>query len=362
MHSLLVPLAALAAAAPAPASYEGVWQGTVGDLPVRACFTNREWGAFGAYYYLSHLKLITLETPEKGSEVFLEGSESGVKGPGWTLDALVGDALSGRWVGQGRALPIRLKRLAKAAEDETPCASRLFHAPRLVGLGIASRRAQKDGLAYTILSLDDRERFDVEVETFQLNGKDVGVGRLNAELRRPLSDDPPEWLECVRGALANGTFGGGFTDTHEPSMISARWLAVVHRYDLFCGGAHPDSGSNYRTFDRVTGREVDLHDWLGARAVKRERPEGETEDVKTLTPAFRNVVLKGWKAENQECDEVVRGEEYWTIGLTRTGFVLAPLLAHVVQACGEEFNVPFARLRPFLTPEVARNAEMLQRP
>ncbi len=49
----------------------GIWTGTVGTLPVNVCLQDK--GAneynFGAYYYLSHLKLINLQTSDKDTEV-----------------------------------------------------------------------------------------------------------------------------------------------------------------------------------------------------------------------------------------------------------------------------------------------------
>lgn len=367
MPSLLVALAALAAATPAPAAYEGVWQGTVGDVAVRACFTNRQWGPFGAYYYLSQLKLIPLATPEKGTQTYREGEGADTNLPGWIVDQVVGDELRGRWAAPDRTLPIRLKRMAMARaveeEEEAPCASRLFHGPRLAGLGTTTRSARKDGVAYTILSLDHRGRFEAGVRTFQLHGRSPSLDRINAELRRPLSADPPDWLECALAALSTRPVEGGFDESQEPTMISSRWLALVRGYDVYCGGAHPDTGWNYRTFDLAVGREVDLHDWLRGKAVKRERFEGDSTEFKTLRPAFvADVVLKGWKAEQAECRSVMTKQAYWSIGLTRSGFVFAPLLAHAVQACAEDFRVPFARLRPYLTPEGERNAARLQRP
>ena len=63
---MLAPLAAIAAVlAPADsAELAGVWEGTVGSLPVRACFVRRDWGTFGAYYYLSQRRLIPLDGDE----------------------------------------------------------------------------------------------------------------------------------------------------------------------------------------------------------------------------------------------------------------------------------------------------------
>jgi hypothetical protein len=56
-------LAALALSAPVQAApaWHGVWQGSVGTLPVRACLQERsETYRNGSYYYLSRLQPIAL--------------------------------------------------------------------------------------------------------------------------------------------------------------------------------------------------------------------------------------------------------------------------------------------------------------
>ena len=42
------------------------------------------------------------------------------------------------------------------------------------------------------------------------------------------------------------------------------------------------------------------------------------------------------------------------------GFVFSPDLPHVSQACGDEFTVPFARVRALLTREGAANVDALR--
>jgi hypothetical protein len=142
-------------------------------------------------------------------------------------------------------------------------------------------------------------------------------------------------------------------------MIARRWLSVAHHWDGFCGGAHPDSSNSHRLFDRASGAEVDLNDWLNETAVRREGPRGSDEEIKTLQPAFREAILSGWHPE-ADCEDVIRTAEFWNIGLRRDGFVLEPSLPHVAQACGETFTLPFDRLRPFLTEEGAANLRALR--
>lgn len=65
----LALLLALAADPPQPA-WQGVWQGTVGTLPVRACLIRDDY-SHSFYYYLGRLRPILLEQ-QGGSRLWLE--------------------------------------------------------------------------------------------------------------------------------------------------------------------------------------------------------------------------------------------------------------------------------------------------
>jgi hypothetical protein len=272
---MLAPLLALAAiAAPAPsADLAGIWEGNVGNLPVRACFVRRDEDRFGAYYYLSRLQLIPLQAEESGSG-FREGAGDDRNQPRWTIERVDAAELVARWSNSGRTLPVLLHRLAGQAGEDSPCASFLFQRPRLAGVRTSSSRATVDGVGYTKLTLDPRGRFDVHFETFALDGTDEATRRINAAVGEGLAGDPPSWFECITDSLGEGPLEGGFEESLTPRMITRRWLGVVHHWEGFCGGAHPDSSNTYRTFDLGNGREIDLHDWLNGNAVHREQLEG----------------------------------------------------------------------------------------
>jgi len=358
---VIAPLLTLAAAAAAaPAGLPGVWEGTIGDLPVRACFTGRESYTFGAYYYLSRRQLIALNEVEGSASAFYEGNGGLAAQPRWLIENAAGDRLAGRWTGGARTLPVRLRRVARQEGEDSPCGSMAFHQPRLEGVHVARTRASAEGVVYTKLALDHGGRFDVTVESFALDGDGAAIRQINAALARGFAGDPPEWLGCIQDSLSDGGFEGSFAEILAPAMVSRRWLSVSHHWDGFCGGAHPDSSNTYRLFDLESGREADLYDWLNARAVRREGPRGTGEESKTLTPALRAAILAGWRAEASECEEVVRDSDYWNIGLTRQGITFSPSLPHVVQACEEDFTMSFARLQPFLSAEGAANARALQ--
>jgi hypothetical protein len=368
MLRLAGTLAALAAASVAaaadetpPPAWQGVWQGSVGNLPVRACFAHEDWGSFGAYYYMSRLQLIPLQPSDTNKEEFVEGESNDAKAPRWRIEAVKGGVLGGRWTQGVRTLPVRLTRMgAPGHVEDQPCSSHVFQAPRLVGVHVVARPAVKDGVAYTRLILDHGGHFpSVAVETLRLEGSGDAIRRVNARLAEPLTAETPEWLDCVQSALDQGPNEGEMDEKIVPKIITRRWLAVMDESESYCGGAHPNSGSAPRLFDLVSGREEDLHDWLNERAIKRERFGSGTEEAKKLAPAFRTFLLGRWKG-NADCDDVVRTEDFWQIELTRTGMVFTPELAHAVQACGESFALPFARLQPYLSAEGKAKAEALR--
>jgi hypothetical protein len=270
----------------------------------------------------------------------------------------------GTWAQAGKSLAIQLTRVpgVKLGEDETPCGSMAFQEPRLKGVRTVTKAATKDGVAYTRLILDHGGHFgeDVGVETFALAGDTPAVRKINAKLREPLAGGADGWLDCIRMAANNSPYGGANSQTIAPRMITRRWLIVMDETGWDCGGAHPDNASVPRTFDLTTGAEVNVFDWFNDKAIKREPVEGY-EPLVSLRPQFRSMVLGGWKADDAECTDAVRTDEYWHAEPTRTGFTFTPDLPHVAQACGEDFKVPFVKLQPWLNDKGKAAIAMLAR-
>lgn len=348
------------ASAPKAAAIAGVWEGTIGQLPVRACFDQHDWGTTGGYYYRSHLRAIALQQQDGKMPMFTEGeAEPDASTPRWTIGQVEGDTLHGSWSQGAKTLTIAMKRLRLAEEADSPCDSMLFQGPRLEGIRTIRKPAVKDGVPYTRLILDHRGHFaeDVSVESFVLNDNSPATRAINAELSKQLSG-VDGWFECIRMAWHLGS--DGYTgQTIAPHMISKRWLVVVDENGWFCGGAHPDDASTAHLFDRRTGKEVDVLQWFNAKAVKREKFEGDPQFVEMLQPAFRTMLLAGWKPDD-DCGEAVRSADFWDAELTWTGFVFTPGLAHIEEACEEPFRASFAKLMPYLTVEGRRNIAELQ--
>ena len=350
-----------APAAPGLPGFAGVWDGTIGTLPVRACFDESADESFGVYFYRSHLETIPLIKDDKGQSLYSEGWPSDANAPRWALTEIAPDEIGGTWTQGSRTLPIRLERVPVAAtgEDEGPCNSMEFEQPRLEGVQVARSKAVKDGVAYTKLTLDHHGHFgdSIDVESFELPGDSPAIRAINAALKKAFDEkDEASWLGCVRFAFP---WGGEHHESFEPRMISHRWLVVNHHWDGYCGGAHPESWNSTQSFDLTSGREIDVLDWFNAKAVKRTVYEGDPEVFKTMEPGFGRVVIGRWKGDG-DCEGTIDTEEWWNFELTRTGFVFTPSLAHVVQACEEDFTVPFSKLLPYLTPEGRKIVAELQ--
>lgn len=328
----------------------GVWQGTVGTLPVRACLTRRYDGAgAGLYFYSSRLQLIALEQ-QGSSKAWREGAGSAKASPRptWQFAAVARGVLTGTWIDGIRQLPFRLTRLA--SESDEPCGSLAFNTPRLKPLTVTRTRATLDGVAYTRLFFDPGRalRDDVKLETFALKGVDLETSRINVRLFEPFAKKPADnrWWDCIAGGLASPGMGGNYEQTITPTLISPRWLAATMATGYYCGGAHPDGETISLVFDRATGAAVDLNGWLNAAALE-PRPDIDKSSF-ALKPALRRLAMAQDREMEADCRAPVAEAQFWDIGLTRAGLAFTPGLPHVLAPCANAMIVPWTALAPYL--------------
>lgn len=354
--ALALPASLQAAAAQAAPAWHGVWQGTIGTLPVRVCLQQRsEDFSNGSYYYLSKLQPIALSREDDGrwSE---EAGGGGASSGRWTLGSASPGRIAGVWHGGGRSLPIALTRVSGAAAEEDPCGTSAFIAPRLRPVKIAAKPALKDGFTYTELVYDVGPSFpDVAIVSFAYSPHRPGDAVINAALRvdpaKP--EGEADYAGCMRMALASLGRDGDFVFSYAPALVTSEFVSVAANSGGFCGGAHPDESTWHLTFDRASGKRIDLARWFTPRGVLRDAGEAGTA-IRRITPALRELVLKHFpfgKGEDAECREAVASEEYWDLALDRGGIAFTPSLAHVVQACEDTAVVPFAELGAFFSPE-----------
>lgn len=350
----LLPLASLAAV-PAPAfaaqpAWEGVWQGTVGTLPVRACLSQTsEDYARGSYYYMSKLVPIALQKEEAAGAWSEHEGGAEDSGGNWTLANDGDNRLTGQWRSGTKNLPIVLTRVAAPANDFGPCNSSEFHAPRVRPIRVTSAPETRDGIAYTKLTYNLGPGFpDSSIVGFAIREQQPGDRAINAALRVDTTKPDADYLACDHQQVAMQGTAGSFSYEAEPDLLTADFLSATISSGGDCGGAHPDDSTFHRTFDRKTGHAVDLGNWFNARGVKA-RTAGDDSPYRELTPALRSAVLRHFKFEESECREAVSSADYWDIALGRTGLAFTPSLPHVAEACAEPATVPFRELSAWLS-------------
>ena len=343
---------ALAVALPSQAAtppWHGVWQGTIGRLPVRACLQQRG-GDYqnGSYYYLRQLKPIALEHQDDGTWTEQAGGGETVTGR-WSV-ALTGGRLAGQWRGGKATLPIALTRVAAAAGEDDPCGSDAFMAPRVRPIRVLTKPASKGGFAYSVLTYAVGPSFaDVSITSFAFPPTRLGDAAINAALRidpaKP--DGDADYLGCFKGQLASLGIDGDFQFSYEPALVTPELMSVAVSAGGSCGGAHPSMSNKHLAFERMTGKAIDLERWFNDHGLKPD------VGLRPLTPALKAVVLKHFPSgqdADADCREVVADSDYWDLAIDRHGIAFDPSLPHVAQGCGDTAIVPFAELAPFLSP------------
>ena len=323
-------------------------------MPIRLCLNWHQYGSLGSYYYLKYLKPIAIKPRSEMPGAWAEQPD-GPNQPLWQIEMAGSDQMKGSWTLGKRQMPVRLDRVPGDFEElEQPCGSMLHNRPRLTGIKVKTERSHLDGVAYTREMLVPGSQFNesVEIETFRIDGRSPASQRINSALHKPLKGYAAggPWFDCLISATNLTGLDGEFAEIVKPTMIGKRWLAVDQQVGGFCGGAHSYSGNSSRVFDLQTGAEIDLHDWLTDWVVERSG-DGAGGETATLRPNIRKAILAKWRAEDEDCQQIVEETVFWDIGLSRSGFIFTPSLPHAAQACTESFPMNFSQLRPFLNAE-----------
>jgi hypothetical protein len=338
----LVAAPAQAQTTPRP-GWDGVWQGTVGNLPVRACFSQRteDWSV-GSYYYLSRMRAIPLRRADNGSWTE-NGDPSGTVTGTWALRP-AGNRMTGEWRQGSRRLAVNLTQVPAALIEDGACASPEFMAPRQRPVTMRATPKTVDRLAYSEEIYNVGPHLpDVTIRNFSFVPRQPGDRAINTALRiNPRqADDPADYLTCLRDSLGSTGSDGGFDFLQRPTLASRDFLVIEIAGGGSCGGAHPYTYGFHRTFDRRSGQRIDLSTWFSAAAVIPRLPD-DGPDEHHLTPAFRTAVLAQARGLQSDCREVVEQSDYWDIALTRTAMEFTPGLPHVAQACADPITMPFA--------------------
>ena len=354
-------LAQTAQAAPDLEAMHGVWRGTIGNLPVHACYDAGDYSNEGKYYYSKRLSTIPLRADDKTPGELTEGWAAKDVAR-WRMTTIGKDQAEGAWSGKGRTLPIRLTRMPFATSDEssTACSSLAFVEPILAATRIVRTPARDHGLAIEKWKLaypDD----SISVESVQLKGARPAIAIINRRLREPFDKADDGWKWCLRNA---GPFGAGYHDAVTVSWVTSRWLSVNLFNESYCGGAHPNNSNQPILLDRRTGNAANLYSWFRSAFSNREKVEGYSETIDSLKAGLFELVIRTHPRtgdKDKECGDAVETASSWTLELKAEGIAFTPDLPRVVMACGDEVVMPWAKLKPYLSAIGKKEVAALRR-
>ena len=350
----LLTAPAAAQEAEAKPAWVGVWQGTIGKLPVIACLDKRyNSGGIGSYYYRKHLKPIGLWLYDDSPD-WVEHPPGENKTARWTFNSVGADTITGTWSDGKRRLPIRLTALAwqDAETAYIPCEALAFISPRLAGGEVIQEAAETDGIAYVSHRYRNPPQLDVSANGFSLIVDQPGDAAINAAVANyiPTGTLADDWVECLSGAMSHLGGDGYFDRDVRPEMISDAFIAISIAGSTYCGGAHPNHVGFHRLFDRQSGEEIELDEWFADAAFQTDE-----YDTRPMTEGFRDHVLAfadavGSEADyDAECLALARTQGYWNLQLTRDGVTFTPDLPHVATACENPISLPWSALDDWLS-------------
>lgn len=324
------PAIAANTAALSVGSASGLWRGTVGKQEVMVLLGD----CGSSYYYLRHMQTISLS--EKGALNWKESVNDKVTGY-WKLEPQSADELAGSWASEDgkRSAPIRLKRAAIEKIKSNECAdlTAAYDVPRQDMKNLVVSDAKFGDLPYRTLELSG-----LNIVSFEIPPGKFNVPRLNKGLREGLQSDLRERADCMDNAGSNG---GSFDTSTRPSRLVAGHILVTESHtNVYCGGPHPESWGGPGMWDLATDQPVDVSKWV------------KLDDKGKLPEKLYDVIAAEMGNEDTEAADEFRQNSFnIAISLSDTGLVFSNHLPHAIQADERDVDVPFAKLKPFLTPE-----------
>jgi hypothetical protein len=347
-----------------------VLKGTIGDTAITACFVE-DGSAEGVFYADAALEPIRLEAHGDAGPSDLREMRGydDPTGAMWSLNLQGGGRIEGAWRKDGETQPIRLAaETVTLPEYGSACETGAFLDPLLAGGTVTSKRESLAGTAYTVIEYTGPQRSGLEDYSYQSLALDPvrpGDNAINAAFAKALPDSTAggSMGNCFGAGLVRG-MGSSEGSALQPLVIAPRWLGLRESGSAFCGGAHPNHYVLTRTYDRDSGAEVDTAAWFLPGALtfyEFDTPQpGERRAVAGLSAALLRAVLAQWPSDDAAFEGAAEhradcidfaGERGWQIGLTRAGPVFVPQFPHVAFGCTEEIVLPWAKARPFLSPE-----------
>jgi len=332
----LIMLSNLAFAGDAP--WHGVWKGSIGGQQVMVCLDDPE---SSSYYYRRHSDDISLSAKDKTGTRWAETSK-GKKTGEWKLDLIGRNRLAGNWFAPKgkRSAPIALERVNTPSGNEL-CDSDAYNSPRIETAKIVTGKLEHfEGKRFHTISA-------LEVSTIEIVEVGPQTTAVNQALRAKLRKEIANYFRCFESLNTREEGFGDYSVSETPVFWTSRWLTLAESAETDCGGAHPNHGYFYTTWDLKLGKVADLWTWFDG---------GEKEASAPL-----NKVIIAHSQRNDECAETIVENRYYSLHPAKDGMVFYPQLSHADIGCQDDIVVPYSKLLPFLTATGRTEVKALMR-
>jgi hypothetical protein len=329
-------------AAAAAVHLQGVWQGTLGDQAIVACFNSAEGGSqVGSYFYQRHKQPIHLALAA-GQDSWTEQADAGaalgdVSGH-WNLGQPDEGGLKGSWssVRGDRSLPIALKPLGDIHADDA-CGSDAYNAPLEEMPTVTVGKIQEiNHHRYRTLRVAD-------VEVVELLEHGPVFNQLNARFRSRLPTSKAaleQYFQTRRQFL--GSEGVAASDEVHASVSAwtDKWL-TTEDYRWAAGSGRQGISMVFNTWNLATGGSIDVRRWFGLE------PTGEG-DMSLLPEALQAWLDKTYPPGADCKDASYEGMGDFHMQLEPTGMHLYE--EAFGNGCERDYTVSYAEIQRFLTP------------
>lgn len=312
----LLSLVAAPAVADREDVFSGVWNGTLGDHEIIACFNGNN--SYGSYYYLSHRKPIRLEKME-GAGVWQETLNNSKTGA-WELKAIANKGepvrLTGIWKNPkgGASLPISLA--ASIDEGGAPvCGSDAYNLPLERNPSIVAGKTLHAGThSYQLLDYPNQQ-------SIHLDAPGANYDAINSALLKRIdrsSEMLREFYSSRREALSSYGADGQDELSTEIQYWSTDFVSFRF-YRWAYGTGRVGIGWDIRTWDILAGEEVDPWDWfVGHSAAKHQ---GTLDGWSPLPSKLRQILLPKIKRQlNDGCDEYLKADRLYALEIKNGKF------------------------------------------
>ena len=306
----------------------GAWTGTLGKQKIAACFDGSE----ASYYYVAKGVDISLDETDSGTWEEVAWNKDLKPGPStgtWQLNEPDGTRIRGVWSSpdRQRTLPIAL-RLAGRASSDSSCPLPGYVTPRVD----AVERTPGNVKSVAGLTLRTFKALRGAVVGLELLSETPKLRPLKLALEKHNREIIEGYFECMSLPADHSDYSASL----EVALVSEHWLALVESLGQDCGGPYPNWGNRAWTLERASGKPVDIAKWLKTPLVQIARKYFHWTGPED--------------AGEEDCAYAVKGESVdFTVWPTAKGLVFVPELPHVIAACAQPYEVPYAKLKGHLT-------------